>query len=179
VTVGNILFRQRGTKWHAGDNVGLGRDHTLFALQPGYVRYYRDPLRHPDKQYIGVALKKDEMLPRPRHAARSRRLGMLAMPMAKEETPMDDMTTLAGREQGGETRVVETERKGAGKPAGGLVKPAKGTRMANWQIGRVADKVRVKKFEPGDRFLAWRKRSERQRLAREKRGLGRGSKAKK
>jgi large subunit ribosomal protein L27 len=29
---GNILARQRGTKWHAGQNVGIGRDHTLFAL---------------------------------------------------------------------------------------------------------------------------------------------------
>jgi len=36
---GNILVRQRGTKWHAGDNVGVGVDHTLFALVDGHVEY--------------------------------------------------------------------------------------------------------------------------------------------
>ena len=34
---GNILVRQRGTKWHPGRNVGLGKDHTLFALEQGAV----------------------------------------------------------------------------------------------------------------------------------------------
>ena len=32
---GNIIVRQRGTKWHPGNNVGLGKDHTLFALTTG------------------------------------------------------------------------------------------------------------------------------------------------
>ncbi len=36
---GNILVRQRGTKFHAGTNVGLGRDHTLFALVDGRVKF--------------------------------------------------------------------------------------------------------------------------------------------
>ncbi len=36
---GNILARQRGTKWHAGRNVGLGKDHTLFALVDGKVQF--------------------------------------------------------------------------------------------------------------------------------------------
>ena len=36
---GNILVRQRGTKWHPGDNVGVGKDHTLFALVTGRVEY--------------------------------------------------------------------------------------------------------------------------------------------
>ena len=35
VRAGNIIVRQRGTKWHPGDNVGLGKDHTLFALTDG------------------------------------------------------------------------------------------------------------------------------------------------
>jgi large subunit ribosomal protein L27 len=39
VLAGNILVRQRGTKWHAGRNVGIGRDHTLFALVEGQVEY--------------------------------------------------------------------------------------------------------------------------------------------
>jgi large subunit ribosomal protein L27 len=39
VTAGNILVRQRGTKFHAGHNVGCGRDHTLFAKADGHVRF--------------------------------------------------------------------------------------------------------------------------------------------
>ncbi|MFZ1885182.1 MAG: 50S ribosomal protein L27 [Rhodoplanes sp.] len=38
-TAGNILVRQRGTKWHPGRNVGIGKDHTLFALIDGRVGY--------------------------------------------------------------------------------------------------------------------------------------------
>ncbi|MGK7295882.1 MAG: 50S ribosomal protein L27 [Candidatus Wenzhouxiangella sp. M2_3B_020] len=37
VDAGNILVRQRGTRFHAGQNVGIGRDHTLFALADGKV----------------------------------------------------------------------------------------------------------------------------------------------
>ncbi|HET7816854.1 MAG TPA: 50S ribosomal protein L27 [Sphingomicrobium sp.] len=36
---GNIIIRQRGTKWHAGQNVGMGKDHTLFALTDGCVTF--------------------------------------------------------------------------------------------------------------------------------------------
>ena len=39
VTAGSILVRQRGTRVHPGQNVGLGRDHTLYALIDGTVRY--------------------------------------------------------------------------------------------------------------------------------------------
>lgn len=39
VIAGNILVRQRGTRWHAGANVGMGKDHTLFALQEGAVAF--------------------------------------------------------------------------------------------------------------------------------------------
>lgn len=39
VTAGSIIVRQRGTKKHAGKNVGMGRDHTLFALQEGTVKF--------------------------------------------------------------------------------------------------------------------------------------------
>ena len=39
VLAGNIIARQRGTTWHAGQNVGLGKDHTLFALVNGKVEY--------------------------------------------------------------------------------------------------------------------------------------------
>jgi large subunit ribosomal protein L27 len=39
VIAGNILVRQRGTKWYPGANVGLGRDHTIFALVDGKVEF--------------------------------------------------------------------------------------------------------------------------------------------
>lgn len=39
VLAGSIIVRQRGTKFHAGDNVGIGRDHTLFALVDGKVSF--------------------------------------------------------------------------------------------------------------------------------------------
>ena len=39
VLAGNIIVRQRGTQFHAGDNVGVGRDYTLFALKDGIVEF--------------------------------------------------------------------------------------------------------------------------------------------
>ncbi len=41
VLAGNILVRQRGTKFHPGKNVGIGKDHTLFALVEGFVEFKR------------------------------------------------------------------------------------------------------------------------------------------
>ncbi|MGI9439586.1 MAG: 50S ribosomal protein L27 [Parvibaculales bacterium] len=39
VVPGNILVRQRGTKWHPGENVGMGKDHTIFAIIEGQVAF--------------------------------------------------------------------------------------------------------------------------------------------
>ena len=41
VIAGNIIIRQRGTKWHPGVNVGMGKDHTLFAVADGAVSFAR------------------------------------------------------------------------------------------------------------------------------------------
>ncbi|WP_187647067.1 50S ribosomal protein L27 [Nitrosophilus labii] len=41
VRAGNIIIRQRGTKVHPGNNVGMGKDHTIFALIDGYVKFER------------------------------------------------------------------------------------------------------------------------------------------
>ena len=49
---GNILVRQRGTKFHPGSNVGIGRDHTLFALTDGEVRFER---KAQGKSFVSVA----------------------------------------------------------------------------------------------------------------------------
>ena len=41
VVPGNIIARQRGTKWHPGNNVGMGKDHTIFAVANGKVEFQR------------------------------------------------------------------------------------------------------------------------------------------
>jgi large subunit ribosomal protein L27 len=51
VIAGNILARQRGTKWHAGRNVGIGKDHTLFALINGRVEFNT---KAKDRTYVSV-----------------------------------------------------------------------------------------------------------------------------
>ena len=45
VVAGNIILRQRGTKWITGSNVGIGKDHTIFALVDGNVRFDKDGRR--------------------------------------------------------------------------------------------------------------------------------------
>lgn len=51
VVAGNIIVRQRGTKFHPGKNVGLGNDHTIFALVDGVVRF-----EHKDKKRLKVSV---------------------------------------------------------------------------------------------------------------------------
>ena len=52
VLAGNIILRQRGTKWKPGSNVGLGRNHTIFALIDGKVEFRR---RADDRVHVSVA----------------------------------------------------------------------------------------------------------------------------
>ena len=47
VKAGEIIVRQRGTSWHAGENVKMGRDHTLYATEPGVVWFYKQPTTPP------------------------------------------------------------------------------------------------------------------------------------
>ncbi len=49
---GNILVRQRGTKVHAGENVGMGKDHTLFALKDGVVKFVKKGKKY--RQYVTI-----------------------------------------------------------------------------------------------------------------------------
>jgi large subunit ribosomal protein L27 len=48
---GNIIIRQRGTQHHPGDNVGIGRDHTLYALIDGKVMFRK---RKDDRSYVSI-----------------------------------------------------------------------------------------------------------------------------
>ena len=74
VKPGQIIMRQRGTRIHPGENVGIGKDHTIFALEPGYVRFYYNPF-HPLRKYVGVAMKKTLSLPSNHFLPRVRRFG--------------------------------------------------------------------------------------------------------
>jgi len=51
VISGNIIIRQRGTKYHPGENVGLGKDHTIFAVTEGKVEFSR---RRGGRTYVSV-----------------------------------------------------------------------------------------------------------------------------
>jgi large subunit ribosomal protein L27 len=51
VKAGNILVRQRGTVHNPGNNVGIGKDHTLYALVDGEVKYHR---KKDDRSYVSV-----------------------------------------------------------------------------------------------------------------------------
>ncbi|MAK81087.1 MAG: 50S ribosomal protein L27 [Phenylobacterium sp.] len=51
VLAGNIIVRQRGTKYYPGANVGIGRDHTLFALETGAVKFIT---KRDDRTYVTV-----------------------------------------------------------------------------------------------------------------------------
>ena len=52
IIAGNIIVRQRGTRVHAGQNVGLGRDHTLFAKKDGFVKFQRKGPKN--RQFVSV-----------------------------------------------------------------------------------------------------------------------------
>ena len=52
VSAGSILVRQRGTKFHAGDNVGMGKDHTLFATATGKVLFQEKGPKN--RKYISI-----------------------------------------------------------------------------------------------------------------------------
>lgn len=56
VIPGNILVRQRGTKFHPGDNVGMGRDHTLFATSGGRVQF---AVKRNGRSYVSIVADAD------------------------------------------------------------------------------------------------------------------------
>ncbi|KAF4576708.1 60S ribosomal protein L27 [Pleurotus pulmonarius] len=78
VIPGNIIVRQRGTVFHAGPHVKMGRDHTLYATAPGYLRFYREKWLRGERKFIGVVLQRGEVLPRDEQArGRSRYCGLV------------------------------------------------------------------------------------------------------
>ena len=59
---GNIIVRQRGTKFHAGENVGMGKDYTLHALVPGQVAFTKGKK---DRTFVSVIPRLDDVMTAP------------------------------------------------------------------------------------------------------------------
>ncbi|KAJ7510035.1 ribosomal L27 protein-domain-containing protein [Mycena galericulata] len=75
---GNIIVRQRGTLFHPGPHVKMGRDHTIYAVAPGVVRFYKEKWMRGERRFVGVVLERGEVLPRDEAArGRSRYCGLV------------------------------------------------------------------------------------------------------
>jgi hypothetical protein len=154
----------------------MGRDHTIYATESGYVKYYKDPEKHPKRQYIGVVFEREQVLPLPRNSVRRRRLNMVASKM--EVPPTVEVRSDLVMEGDGSKGVVlkqrpSKERKGEeGRQL--QIRPGYMYREANWEIGRAAEraKVKVREFKPRDRWTAWRKAWKRKVANKEKRIVG-------
>ncbi|KAG5735706.1 hypothetical protein E4T56_gene12142 [Termitomyces sp. T112] len=78
VIPGNIIVRQRGTLFHPGQNVKIGRDQTIYATAPGFVRFYKEKWMRGERRFVGVVLNRGEVLPRDEAAlGRSRYCGLV------------------------------------------------------------------------------------------------------
>ncbi len=71
VKTGNIIIRQRGTKWHPGENVKRGEDDTLFAMKDGVVKFVAKKVRNytgklVSRSYVGVVPSKKPVVIKPR-----------------------------------------------------------------------------------------------------------------
>ncbi|OOF94386.1 hypothetical protein ASPCADRAFT_51644 [Aspergillus carbonarius ITEM 5010] len=167
VVPGCIIFRQRGTKWFPGENCAMGRDHTIYASEAGYVRYYLDPERHSERKYIGVVFEKDGKLPVPRNAPSRRRLGRVGVKFEVEEegdvagVGSNQMKGDLVAEVGNEGTVVGSVAKEEMDGGALQLRPGYMYREANWVIGRAAEKagITAKAYRRKNRWLAWRKRT--------------------
>ena len=217
VIPGNIIFKQRGasrkrecsalfltngetgTKWFPGENVGMGKDHTIYSLVPGYVRYYRDPLKHSKRRFIGVALEREgpkSQLPTPPNAPTRRRLGMYAAPIkgAPESSDflknhMSEGSILSGEEAAEILEEHEVSvrpsvpRTRRDRRAAAITRNAPpppimrsgGFRETNFSIGQRDRKGgrQLKDFDRSDRWTAWHKRSKKMK----EKALARASRA--
>lgn len=175
VVAGNIIFKQRGTLWHPGENVGMGRDHTIYALTEGYVRYYRNPALHPKRRYIGVALAregKEAVLPTPVNAPTRRRVGMVAREI-KEEGSRSAAGFLEGRLTEGSFGSKKDGKEGE-RPKREMIMRARGFRVANVSLVEQAmeNQVQVRPYVRKDRWYAWRVRTKKYENKRKARAGG-------
>ena len=154
VLPGNIIYKQHGSHWWPGENCIMGRNFTIHSKVTGYVKYYRDPARHPDRKYIGVVFRKEDTLPYPKHAERKRRLGMTAI------VPRDAQKT-AGLSASGIPSVVrrtDPERPNAIPQVLSLHKDYT-YREENWRIGRLVKTtgLQIKGFKSRRAYMRHRR----------------------
>lgn len=132
----------------------MGRDFSIHAMATGYVKYYRDPARHPDRKYIGVTFNKEDVLPYPQHAERKRRLSMTPHVM-RAAAPEPEVSP-----SGIPFQVTRVEK---GEPDRLLrLRKDYSYREDNWRIGRLAPTtgLRTKRFRTRKQWFrnrAWRK----------------------
>lgn len=110
----------------------MGRDFTIHAMATGYVKYYRDPAKHPDRKYIGVAFRKEDTLPYPKHAERKRRLNMTPTVM-RDPAPAPELSASGIPNV---VRRTDPERPAAAPQVLSLHKDYT-YREENWRIGRL------------------------------------------
>jgi len=85
---GDIIVRQRGTQFHPGQHVYMGRDHTLHAAVPGFVRFYRIKNGRKTRRYVGISTERGEKLPRDEAGrGRSRYFGLADLTGNENEDP--------------------------------------------------------------------------------------------
>ena len=161
----------------------MGKDHTIFALQKGFVRYYKDPSRNAERKYIGVVFERGMHLPRGPGGVRWRRLGMdvrtISTVSGEDDQLIDGETVIGDRVVEGEAtelRDAPREQREAVPEKKEELKMSAGYqyRQTNYEIGRAAERkgVRVRPHDPKDRFLAWRKRTD-AKWEKIKKGMGR------
>ncbi|KAF8425602.1 ribosomal L27 protein-domain-containing protein [Tirmania nivea] len=148
VKTGHIIFRQRGTVWYPGENASMGRDHTIFAACPGYVRYYRDPAQ-PKRKFIGIALTPLQKLPTPPNAATRRRLG-------REEVPLVEIT---------KRNSIDDKEREVLKSGVYYYRPA------NWKLGLLGEELK-RPYDPKNTWARWQKRARRVAFAKARRAMG-------
>jgi large subunit ribosomal protein L27 len=192
VVPGTMIFRQRGTKWHPGENVGIGRDHTIYSKVAGYVRYYRDPRdtgRHKNRKYIGVVFEREgpeSKLPTMANAKTRRRVGMVGVPM-KPTVPV------VGGGNGSPIKPASMESTSAvekkdpkdenifSQPllTGDAPNMRRGQyRISNTELAQLAIELQpqIKPFERKDRWKAWRVRAKKAEARRLSKAAGQAKK---
>lgn len=161
----------------------MGRDHTIFAKEKGYVTYYRDPETHPKRKYIGVVFQRGEKLPVPRNEPRRRRLGLVGKERELSTVATEPPTTAEGeRSEVGSLLRPQKMLKSQIMVARSKLPTAKNVelrpgyqyRESNWSIGRAAEQahVKVRESKRGERYLAGSKLNARKARDAERRALG-------
>lgn len=135
----------------------MGRDHTIHSMASGYVKYYRDPAKHPDRKYIGVVFDKADTLPYPLHAERKRRLNLTAH--KARPTPVEPELSPSGIP-------FQVTRVEAGEPDRLLrLRADYSYREDNWRIGRLVKTtgLKTKRFRTRKQYFRhrrWRRERE-------------------